>query len=184
MTKINKFFVVLTFAIFTFIYSTQSVFACSCAGTPTALDSYNGAKLVVATKLVSVEKFNGNKPVYNSNSIKSAKMVVEKVYKGNVEVGDELTFTQGDGANCVWMFSEKQIGNEFLFYLDAPRKPYAPIHMTNSPQKPNAVQTNVKPMYHAITCGGSKKLEDAKSCLLYTSPSPRDKRQSRMPSSA
>ena len=26
--------------------------------------------------------------------------------------------------------------------------------------------------------------EDVKSCLLYTSPSPRDKRQSRMPSSA
>ena len=26
--------------------------------------------------------------------------------------------------------------------------------------------------------------EGAKSCLLYTSPSPRDKRQSRMPSSA
>ena len=28
------------------------------------------------------------------------------------------------------------------------------------------------------------KFEDIKSCLLYTSPSPRDKRQSRMPSSA
>ena len=27
-------------------------------------------------------------------------------------------------------------------------------------------------------------LEDVNSCLLYTSPSPRDKRQSRMPSSA
>ena len=29
-----------------------------------------------------------------------------------------------------------------------------------------------------------KLLEDVRSCLLYTSPSPRDKRQSRMPSSA
>ena len=29
-----------------------------------------------------------------------------------------------------------------------------------------------------------KQLEDRYSCLLYTSPSPRDKRQSRMPSSA
>ena len=28
------------------------------------------------------------------------------------------------------------------------------------------------------------KLKNPKSCLLYTSPSPRDKRQSRMPSSA
>ena len=29
-----------------------------------------------------------------------------------------------------------------------------------------------------------EKIEDLTSCLLYTSPSPRDKRQSRMPSSA
>ena len=28
------------------------------------------------------------------------------------------------------------------------------------------------------------KMDQAKACLLYTSPSPRDKRQSRMPSSA
>ena len=31
---------------------------------------------------------------------------------------------------------------------------------------------------------GIKKADIANSCLLYTSPSPRDKRQSRMPSSA
>ena len=31
---------------------------------------------------------------------------------------------------------------------------------------------------------GRWKPEDCKNCLLYTSPSPRDKRQSRMPSSA
>ena len=32
--------------------------------------------------------------------------------------------------------------------------------------------------------GASKLIDWASSCLLYTSPSPRDKRQSRMPSSA
>ena len=31
---------------------------------------------------------------------------------------------------------------------------------------------------------GKSKIEQHKICLLYTSPSPRDKRQSRMPSSA
>ena len=38
-----------------------------------------------------------------------------------------------------------------------------------------------------ITINGekmSKSLGNVKTCLLYTSPSPRDKRQSRMPSSA
>ena len=36
----------------------------------------------------------------------------------------------------------------------------------------------------AIQAGGGDILELAARCLLYTSPSPRDKRQSRMPSSA
>ena len=36
-----------------------------------------------------------------------------------------------------------------------------------------------------IPCSGKTRVSDALySCLLYTSPSPRDKRQSRMPSSA
>ena len=33
-------------------------------------------------------------------------------------------------------------------------------------------------------CGALPSCSELKSCLLYTSPSPRDKRQSRMPSSA
>ena len=49
-------------------------------------------------------------------------------------------------------------------------------------------------IYHAVTLGGSSPSIDSERqrhekrhptiCLLYTSPSPRDKRQSRMPSSA
>ena len=35
-----------------------------------------------------------------------------------------------------------------------------------------------------VVNSGTATLKDATSCLLYTSPSPRDKRQSRMPSSA
>ena len=36
----------------------------------------------------------------------------------------------------------------------------------------------------AFLCCSGDFMEGAKDCLLYTSPSPRDKRQSRMPSSA
>ena len=38
--------------------------------------------------------------------------------------------------------------------------------------------------FQVRTLGKVSNLEDAMICLLYTSPSPRDKRQSRMPSSA
>ena len=37
---------------------------------------------------------------------------------------------------------------------------------------------------HLVKCGKLKKLEVSECCLLYTSPSPRDRTRSRMPSSA
>ena len=40
------------------------------------------------------------------------------------------------------------------------------------------------PLEAKITVALNQKVVGAKTCLLYTSPSPRDKRQSRMPSSA
>ena len=48
----------------------------------------------------------------------------------------------------------------------------------------NISKADYKP---SLTLSGSKSIEDTNkltNCLLYTSPSPRDKRQSRMPSSA
>ena len=38
--------------------------------------------------------------------------------------------------------------------------------------------------HHTMLCTINNKTPESRTCLLYTSPSPRDKRQSRMPSSA
>ena len=47
------------------------------------------------------------------------------------------------------------------------------------------LKLEIDPKSHAAWTGGKQKLMDkGRICLLYTSPSPRDKRQSRMPSSA
>ena len=40
------------------------------------------------------------------------------------------------------------------------------------------------PLIRAFSCGYAQGVKAVNACLLYTSPSPRDKRQSRMPSSA
>ena len=54
----------------------------------------------------------------------------------------------------------------------------------------SAVRTAIKHLEAAIVAGDEAKAKEAYQasasiiCLLYTSPSPRDKRQSRMPSSA
>ena len=51
------------------------------------------------------------------------------------------------------------------------------------PNDPSFIETKVRERYLDLqTQGGPKKHSSV--CLLYTSPSPRDKRQSRMPSSA
>ena len=49
-----------------------------------------------------------------------------------------------------------------------------------------SIQMNVdaKPFIFAVAYGASTSFATPMGCLLYTSPSPRDKRQSRMPSSA
>ena len=48
----------------------------------------------------------------------------------------------------------------------------------------NAIQTKFESMITSALDGLEVDASALKACLLYTSPSPRDKRQSRMPSSA
>ena len=48
----------------------------------------------------------------------------------------------------------------------------------------NAVESDSKEDVSKLHLEAERALDKAASCLLYTSPSPRDKRQSRMPSSA
>ena len=48
----------------------------------------------------------------------------------------------------------------------------------------NSIEDHKLNITRAVFCGGQSPYRYVKSCLLYTSPSPRDKRQSRMPSSA
>jgi hypothetical protein len=40
--------------------------------------------------------------------------VIEKVYKGEAKVGQEIVFGQGDGANCLMRFSEEYSGGRAL----------------------------------------------------------------------
>jgi hypothetical protein len=101
--------------------------ACSCGPTPTVLDSYERADVVVVTRAVSVERSEKVAPEgrmgdaeHYVDGVKSTTMRVERVYKGRLKVGDEMVFAQGGGADCVWTFSEKSVGQQFLFYLASP----------------------------------------------------------------
>ena len=54
------------------------------------------------------------------------------------------------------------------------------LHQLKSQDRPNIIQA----IAEARAQGDLSENAEYESCLLYTSPSPRDKRQSRMPSSA
>ncbi|HEX8456037.1 MAG TPA: hypothetical protein VF656_01850 [Pyrinomonadaceae bacterium] len=135
-------------------WGASAAHACSCGPRPTVLEAYEGSNNVVIGRVISVEKSEKAAPdgqmgngEYYVDGVKSTKMLVEKVYKGSLKGGDEITFGQGGGADCIWTFSEKNIGDQFLFYLDAKEK-------------------NPK-LWYGFGCGRSMGLEHATDDLLY-----------------
>jgi len=97
-----------------------SAIACVLLPLPTVLDAYEEADVVITARLVSIEKTKEPDPMHLN--IRSAAMVVQKVFKGNVKVQDPISFVQGNGIDCLWMFDEQMIGSEFLLYLNSPEE--------------------------------------------------------------
>ena len=88
---------------------------------PTVLDAYNDAEVVVIARAISVEKISEGSPMpLNASPVLSTVMEVQKVFKGNMSIGNKMTFGQGNGIRCTWVFEEQDVGTEFLFYLQAP----------------------------------------------------------------
>lgn len=145
-------FLLLVFAVLCF--GARDAHACSCATTPTVLDSFERSDAVVITRVVSVEKAEqaaaegqASKGRYYVDGVKSTRMIIERVFKGSMKVGDEITFGQGGGADCIWTFNEKMIGGQFLFYL--------------SPREKNSA------IWFAGTCGRSGGLNYVADDMLY-----------------
>jgi hypothetical protein len=99
------------------------VLACSCGPKPTVLDSFEWADVVLIARIISVEKVDEKSDQrHYVDNVRSATAVIEKIYKGNVRVREEIVFAQGGGADCIWTFNEKSIGAEILFYLKSPER--------------------------------------------------------------
>ena len=108
------FFLVVSFLGLRFAAAT----ACVLLPLPTVLDAYERADAVITARVVSIEKTREPDPIHLN--IRSATMVVQKVFKGNVKVQDAISFAQGNGIDCLWTFDEKMIGREYLLYLNPP----------------------------------------------------------------
>lgn len=137
---------VLFFACAILAFTALDALACSCGAKPSVLAAYERADVVVSGRLVSVEKASpDDKETRYYDDIRSATLLVEKVYKGNVRVRDELKLGQGNG-DCSWTFTEGIVGQQFLFYL---------------PRTPDVA------FWFASGCGRSNYLEEATEDLLY-----------------
>lgn len=129
------------------LFAAPSVRACSCVRTGTVLDEYNGTSNIVILEVIAVEK--AAKEEQRVDDVRATRLRVERVFKGGLQVGDELTFAQGGGGDCVWTFDEKAVGKRFLFYLGEPSKKDEP------------------PIWWASTCSRSKVIEFAADDLLF-----------------
>ena len=127
----------------------KMVMACSCGPEPSVLDEFEESEVVIIGRVLSVEKVEpkGEDDQHYVDNVRSATLRVEKVYKGNVRVRDELVFAQGGGADCIWTFNEELIGVQILFYL-------------NTPQGEDK-------LWRGFGCGRSSSVEGATEDLLY-----------------
>jgi len=114
--KLRRILVVSFLVVFFLGLRFTPAIACVLLPLPTVLDAYEGADVVITARVVSIEKTKEPDPEHLN--IRSATMVVQKVFKGNVKVQDAISFVQGNGIDCLWMFDEEMIGREYLLYLN------------------------------------------------------------------
>lgn len=127
------------------VLNTRVAKACSCAPSGTVLDAYERANVVIIATVKSVDKPEGD--VKYVDGVRSTTVTVERVFKGNLKIGDEMIFAQGGGADCIWTFKKEDIGAEILFYLNGQEK---------NPR-----------VWFAVTCGRSSSVKYAGDDLLY-----------------
>ena len=127
--KHRKKFVFLLLVLVAFLAAEQTVQACVCPdGDDSTLGKFESARFVVVNKIISVNKqpgfqtVSGGAEVNQEPIITSITTIVEKVYKGDLKVGDEMIFGQGDHADCLVEFEEEEVGAKFLFYLKPSEK--------------------------------------------------------------
>jgi hypothetical protein len=150
-----KYFLLPTVFLLVFLSWSRPVQACSCGRQQTVLDAFDQADVVLITRAVSVDKATPEKTAADGrmsngenyvNGVKSTSMRVEQVFKGQFKAGDEMTFAQGGGADCIWTFNEEDIGKKFLFYLH---------------------RFKGATMWVGFTCGRSNRVDYAGDDLLY-----------------
>src|SRR5689334_24693618 len=130
--------------------------ACQCGPGQTVLDSFEMSDEVVILRALAVEKAPDTEEQSYVDGVRSTRMIVEKVFKGKLKVGEEIVFGQGRGVDCIWTFDDESVGNKYLFYLRRPEN----LDRTYLPSRDPG-------LWFAVGCGRSGELDGATDDLLY-----------------
>lgn len=150
-----RYLLCLVFSIALLLTMSKTANACLCGQRPPVLDALEQSDEVVILRAISVEKAEGTEAKDFGQGIKSMTMVVEEVFKGKLNVRDEIVFAQGGGSDCLWTFDDESVGQQFLFYLTRPEK---------LSYRPRWVESG---MWLVSDCSRSTDLEGAGEDLLY-----------------
>lgn len=156
-SQMSFFIVMLLGALF--LSASQTAKACSCGPVPTVLDSFEEAEEVVIVRVLSVEKAKATEERSYVDGVKSATLIVDKVFKGKLQIRDEIVFGQGGGADCIWTFDEQSVGRQYLFYLTRPET------LTKSDR--GYLPSKEPELWFAFGCGRSTGLAGGTEDLLY-----------------
>lgn len=111
---LKKYLLIFFSTIFFYWLSTAVIFACQCREIPTVLSQFEMSSNIFIAKIVSIEK--AKDPSFYQSGIESTQIVVQKVYEGNLKVGEEFTVAQGQGSDCSHIFEQDDVGEELLVY--------------------------------------------------------------------
>jgi hypothetical protein len=141
-------------AVIAVLLSAQTARACSCVVNETVDKNFAEVPNIAVFKVQSVEKYAEGEKGYGYGGVKQSKLTVEKVFKGNLKIGQVLTFAQGSGGDCIWTFSEESAGQEYLFYLgDKPLDRKSSERMISSTTFGNS--SPAQNVWAAFTCSRS-----------------------------
>ncbi len=152
-----RYLLLTLFSVSLFVIASQSASACSCGPRGNVLDSFEASDEVVILRVISVEKAENTENRQYVDGVRSATMIIEKVFKGKLKVRDEIVFGQGGGSDCIWTFNEESVGHKYLFYLNRPEK------LADLPY----LASKEKGLWFAFGCGRSRGLASVTEDLLY-----------------
>jgi hypothetical protein len=115
-------FVAFSITCFAFLFNAGVLHACAIGPKPPVLDAYEDSDVVIIARLVSIQKEPGQFDPRYFGDVRSATMIVEKVYKGGVKPREEMVFVQGNGIRCTWTYDDSMIGEKYLLYLQRPER--------------------------------------------------------------